>query len=214
VDSAAGRRVKCRRCGGSFNVPGGVEEGVAPPMDLRAMGELERTGQVVATSAESEYEQYKTAVAEMAKPTAVAVKKDYRSIHDLATPDAKKKFALDAAAAAGKGGGSSGGPNFAAIGLVAGIVMGALTIFFPIVALINWIVAVILLLGARAWGTVVAFQDSVTTGFLYLFVPFYPWHYRRTHPVEMRSPVQLGMAGFFILVLNWIALAYGAKIKP
>jgi hypothetical protein len=106
VDSAAGRRVKCRRCGGSFNVPGGAEEGVAPPLDLRAMAELERTGQLVATSAESEYEQYKTAVAERDKPATAVVKKDYRSIHDLATPDAKKKFALETS---GKGAANQAG---------------------------------------------------------------------------------------------------------
>jgi predicted Zn finger-like uncharacterized protein len=94
VDSAAGRRVKCRRCGKSIVLPGG-SNAAAPSLDLRSVAELERTGQVVATTPESEFQQYQSAVATLTKTDVADQKKnkDYRSIHDLAsTPEAKRKL--------------------------------------------------------------------------------------------------------------------------
>ena len=94
VDSAAGRRVKCRRCGKPIILPGGDSSFTEPAMNLRAMAEVERNGRVLATTPEAEFEQYQSNVATLNKPDPAAnAKKDYRSIHDLASADTKKKLA-------------------------------------------------------------------------------------------------------------------------
>lgn len=94
VESAAGRRVKCRRCGKPIQVPS-AEGPVQPGLDLRALAELERTGHVINATPEQEYEQYQSAVATVSEKEQEALhkKKDYSGINDLASPDTKKKLA-------------------------------------------------------------------------------------------------------------------------
>jgi hypothetical protein len=181
-------------------------------MDLRAMGELERTGQLVATSAESEYEQYKTAVAEMSKPTTAAVKKDYLSIHDLATPDAKKKFGLDGS---GKGKAASGGGGG---GLVAVIFLGAaglavLSVFVPAVVLVNIIVGIAVAACGQIWGAVLAFLDDVVSGMLYMFLPIYPLIYLGRGGSRTRGALLLWLGGIALIFMTAMAGSYGASLK-
>ena len=101
VDSAAGRRVKCRRCGKPMKLAG-AEPVATPTVDLRALADLERKGQILAPTPEQEFQQYKATVAQLARPDeqAASKKKDFRSISDLASPDVQRKLNKDKEAAA------------------------------------------------------------------------------------------------------------------
>jgi len=104
VDSASGRRVRCRRCGKPFMVPGAAPVVHGP--DLRALADLERKGQIVAESAESEFEKYQATIATLTQTSqgerdaAAAKRKSLgRSVTEVATPDYFKKNAIDGAKA-------------------------------------------------------------------------------------------------------------------
>ena len=58
----------------------------------------------------------------------------------------------------------------------------------PVVVIVNWAIGSLIITAGKIWGTVVAFQDSTTSGMMYMFVPFYGWYYRKSHPTEMRGP--------------------------
>ena len=76
-----------------MKLDGGEPVVATPTVDLRAVADLERKGQVLSASPEQEFEQYRSAVAKLNKPDDKSnQKKDYRSINDLATPDVKKKL--------------------------------------------------------------------------------------------------------------------------
>jgi predicted Zn finger-like uncharacterized protein len=205
VESAAGRRVKCRRCGTAMKLSS-AEPAATPAMDLRALADVERKGQILASSPEQEFEQYKSAVAALNKPSANSnLKKDYRSIHDLAGPGAAK-FTAGTGAAKKKADGSGGLMALAFLGAAG---LAVLATFVPVFFVVNWAIGSIIMTAGKIWGTVVVFQDSASAGVMYLVVPFYGWHYRRTHPEEMRKPIQVTLAGFLVIVLTIIALRYG-----
>ena len=208
VDSAAGRRVKCRRCGKSITVPGG-EAPAEPSLDLRAVLELERKGQVLATTPEAEYQQYQSAVATLTKADEkVAAKKDYRSIHDLATPQAKAKFAAGAAGAR---------PAEPASKMLPLLMLGVMALaagaaFLPQMALVNALIAWALLATGNIWGLVVAFMEDTVSGLLYLFLPFYNIYFWLKHGYESRYPVRLVVSGVMLNVLTLIATRVAASM--
>ncbi|HEX5243818.1 MAG TPA: DUF308 domain-containing protein [Tepidisphaeraceae bacterium] len=159
------------------------------------MADLERKGQVVAASAEAEFENYKATIATLGqtsqgeKDAAEAKRKSLgRSVTEVATPDYFKRNAIDAAKAkrqqnsSGRGGGGiserRGLFDILSIVLCTAIVGSlALGVFAPIpLNALGLLGFIIFGFAAFIWLVVVAFIDSWVQGLLVLFCPFY-WLY-------------------------------------
>ena len=215
VDSASGRRVRCRRCGKPFMVPGAAPVVHGP--DLRALADLERKGQIVAESAESEFEKYQATIATLTQTSqgerdaAAAKRKSLgRSVTEVATPDYFKKNAIDGAKAKrqqknSRGGGGGKFQNAAPLIsiLLCIAIMGSLAvgIFAPIpINALAFIAFVILGLAADVWLIVVAFMDNWVQGLLVMFCPFY-WIYYAFSQGEVAQGPGWAVAVFWFAML-------------
>lgn len=212
VDSATGRRVRCRRCGKPFTVPGAVPVERGP--DLRALADLERKGQVVAASAESEFERYQATIATLnqtsqsEKDAAAAKRKSLgRSVTEVATPDYFKRNAIDVAAA--KRNANARGAMFESmqnllsiIGCVALVACCALGFVDNLaVAMLALAAFWMIMFGAYVWVVVLAFIEHWGHGLAVMFVPFYWVYYRYTRSDELSAPVNVLICGFLLRIV-------------
>jgi len=183
VESAAGRKVKCRRCGNAIKLAG-AEPVATPTVDLRAMADLERKGQILAPTPEQEFQQYRSTVAELTKPQQETKKKDYRSIHDLAsTPDAKKKLKLEDKKKRKPPKTGLAGMIDTATVIITYILLAAAAIMsvvafkfadmFVFAAIFLWILTII----GYLWMCVVAFMDHWGHGLAVTLLPIYALYY-------------------------------------
>ncbi|HZL34950.1 MAG TPA: MJ0042-type zinc finger domain-containing protein [Tepidisphaeraceae bacterium] len=222
VSTAAGRRVKCRKCGNPFYVPG---EPVAPPplVNLSALAELEKTATPAQTQ-QGALIQYKAAVSVLAEPPPGAPGRRTggkgprtrsvhgTSIHDL-LPDGKLPTA---AAAKGPSGLNSFAGSVALLGalIAAGLLVGSY--YMATVAVITFWVgflgAIALLLAGGIWGLVIVFMKDSTQGLLCL-IPFYRMYYVMTHREMMKHPRNLQLAGLVMMGVAFGAM-YAAGLGP
>jgi predicted Zn finger-like uncharacterized protein len=211
VDTAAGRRVKCRKCGNPFYVPGDpvIRE---PVVNLAPLAELEKTA-IPAQTEQSALIQYKAAVSLIAAPPAAVKRRggsrqklgEGTSIHDLA-PHGK----FTEAAGAKKGGGTSSfGGSLLLLGALAcgGLLAGAyyLPSMSPVTYAIFLFGGIAAILGGIVWGVIVAFLDDSTQGLLSLMPPYF-WYYASTRWEERKAPVLLQVGGAVL-----IGLSFGAR---
>ncbi len=212
VDSASGRRVRCRRCGKPFMVPGAAPLEHGP--DLRALADLERKGQIVAESAESEFEKYQATIATLTQTSqserdaAAAKRKSLgRSVTEVATPDYFKRNAIDIAAA--KRNANARGAMFESmqnllsiIGCVALVVCCALGFVDNLaVELLALSAFWVIMFGAYVWVVVLAFIEHWGHGLAVMFVPFYWVYYRYTRSDELSAPVNVLICGFLLRIV-------------
>jgi predicted Zn finger-like uncharacterized protein len=172
VESAAGRRVRCRRCGKPFVVPGSAAAPANAATDLRALADLERKGQVLAANPELELAQYNAAIStrEATRSAAEVEKKSRaggRSVLDLATPDYRKKMGAEALSQTQKPGrGAFETPANAVSTLLCLACLALLGVSFlgdsaKLLAIIGMAVIAV---GAAVWVTVVGITEGNLSG--------------------------------------------------
>ncbi|MDB5304368.1 MAG: hypothetical protein JWM97_1917 [Phycisphaerales bacterium] len=206
VDSAAGRRVKCRRCGNSMDLPGDA----AMPDPFAVLAQLEKNAPAAAAAPDAALFQYRAVMSTVAAPTASGpTTKHGTSIKDL-QPDGGK-----AASRKEKRGAPSvglpGGPLIPLIAAGAILMLLALSLVSPVFALLAMGVAVLITLAGGIWGIITAFRESVVCGLLYFFFGIYALYYVSTRWDEMKYPVLTQLAG---LGMFYLAARLGGTHLP
>lgn len=197
-------------------VPGAAPTERGP--DLRAMADLERKGQVLTASAESEFENYQATIATLTqtsqseKDAAAAKRKSHgRSVMEVATPDYFKRNAIDIATA--KRNANARGAMFESmqnllsiIGCVALVICCALGFVDNLaVALLALAAFWIIMFGAYVWIVVLAFIEHWGQGLAVMLIPFYAIYYRYTRADEVSAPVNVLICGVVLRVILMFA---------
>jgi predicted Zn finger-like uncharacterized protein len=199
VDSAAGRRVKCRRCGNAIDLPGQA----APVDPFAVLSELEKTARPVAASPDAALIQYRAVMSTVAPPKTVesATVKHGTSITDL-QPGGVSALGARKRKREGSAFKLPGGRiiPLALLGVV--LLLAGLSFISPIFALILMAVAYLVMLAGGLWGLIVAFRESIVCGLLCLFIGIYALYYLITRWDEMKYPFLVQIAGFGLLFLG------------
>jgi predicted Zn finger-like uncharacterized protein len=194
VDTAAGRRVKCRRCGNGIDLPG-----QAVPADaIAVLAQLEKTAPPAAAAPDAALFQYRAVMSTVTAPVISGpTKKHGTSIKDLQVAGGKP-------VGKDKRGGGGGLPGGMMIPMIVGgivLLLAGLSFLSPIFTLALLGFGYLLMFTGSVWGLLTAFRENSLCGTLYLVLPFYSLYYLLTRWYEMKFPFLTSLTGFAIFFL-------------
>lgn len=191
------------------------------------MADLERKGQVLTASAESEFENYRATISTLTqtsqseKDAAAAKRKSHgRSVMEVATPDYFKRNAIDVATARrnanARGAMFESMQNLLSIILCVALIGCCALEFIDNVAVVLFALLAfwVIMFGAYVWIVVLAFIEHWGHGLAVMFVPFYAFYYRYTRREELSAPINVLLCGVVLRIIFFFAYAKVAMQRP
>jgi predicted Zn finger-like uncharacterized protein len=202
VDSAAGRRVKCRRCGNFIDLPGNA----APADPFAALAELEKTARPVAASPNSALIQYRAVMSTVAPLASEPSVKHGTAIGDLRRSGTVPQDPEDSSRR--RGGGNS---HFGRIAMIAMLVAVPLLVGSYFSLIISGIAVIVFLIGGIGmffggviWSLFAGFKTDLSERLMCIFIPFYSWYFFYIHFDELKDPFFTMIFGIVYLGLIFV----------
>jgi predicted Zn finger-like uncharacterized protein len=202
VDSAAGRRVKCRRCGNFIDLPGNA----APADPFAALAELEKTARPVAASPNSALIQYRAVMSTVAPLASEPSAKHGTAIGDLRRSGTVPQDPEDSSRRRRGGNSLFGRIVLIAILVAVPLLVGSyFSIIISGIAVIVFFVGGIgMFFGGVIWSLVSGFKTDLSERLMCIFIPFYSWYFCYIHFDELKEPFFTTIAGIGYLALIYV----------